>query len=64
MTGLIVLAACIVLLVALVAVYAERATRPEDPMITLRRELAEGKISSDEFLERESALRSTMSKRR
>lgn len=62
MTALALIAVAVLVFVAVTAVVRERRTR-EDPLITLRRELAEGKITSDEFLERESALRSSAPKR-
>ena len=42
----------------------EQLDRRADPLLILRRQLAEGKISEEEYLERESALRLTERRRR
>jgi len=52
------------LAIAFFKAWHEQLDRQADPLLILRRQLAEGKISEEEYLERESALRLTERRRR
>jgi len=52
------------LAIAFFKAWHEQLDRRADPLLILRRQLAEGKISEEEYLERESALRLTERRRR
>jgi hypothetical protein len=53
----------LVVLAAMLAARQERGKRP-DPIVELRRQLASGEITEQQFWERESALRASEPRRR
>lgn len=56
---LLILLVALLVAVALYAARLERLDERDEPLLILRRQLAEGKISEEQYLERESALRMT-----
>jgi hypothetical protein len=60
----VVLELAVVVLLITVVYLAVKARQRPTPLETLQRELAEGRITEEEFWERESALRASMPRKR